>query len=129
MSTSLQVHHPALTQSQTPADVDSIAVLDALNDGVCRRILAACDETPRTAQECAAACDVPLSTVYRKLGTLTDAALLDEGVRVDAERNFPHEFTTRFDTLSVSLRGSDDVTVEVRQAATDGGVEEDEASN
>lgn len=125
-ASSMQVSHPTLTHStkQTPADVDPVAVLDALNDGVCRRILVTCDERARTAQECAAACDVPLSTVYRKLGTLTDAALLAERVRIDAERNFPSEFRTQFDTLSVSLTGGD--AVEIRQAVTDGGVDEDD---
>lgn len=113
---------------ETPTDVDSVAVLSALNDSVCRRLLAVCGERPRTAQECAAACDVPLSTVYRKLGTLTDAALLTEDVRVDAEHNFPHEFTTRFETLSVSLDGGDDATVEVQPVATDGGVAENEVA-
>ncbi|SEO59055.1 Helix-turn-helix domain-containing protein [Halogranum amylolyticum] len=123
---SMQVSHPALTHSThpTPDDVDPITVLDALNDGVCRRILVTCGERARTAQECAAACDVPLSTVYRKLGVLTDAALLAERVRIDAERNFPSEFSTQFDTLSVSLTGVD--AVEIRQVVTDGGVDGDE---
>lgn len=116
------------TERETLADVDSIAVLDALHDAVGRRILTACDGTPRTAQECADVCDVPLSTVYRKLGTLTDAGLLTEQVRIDAEHNFPREFETCFETLSVSVAGGDDVTVEVLQASTDGGVDENEVT-
>ncbi|MFC7129177.1 helix-turn-helix domain-containing protein [Haloferax chudinovii] len=96
------------------------AVLSALSDGDSRRILAACDEAPRTAQECAELCDVPLSTVYRKLDLLTEASLLDERLRVQTATHHPREFATNFDTLSFSFDDAG-VSLAFRQVATDGG--------
>ncbi|WP_416838614.1 helix-turn-helix domain-containing protein [Haloferax sp. DFSO52] len=98
---------------------DPSAVLSALNDGDSRRILAVCDDQPRTAQECANLCDIPLSSVYRKLDLLSDAALLEEGRRIQPDAHHPREFSTHFDALSLSFDAG--VSVNFRQVATDGG--------
>lgn len=111
--------HPG-TLSDADLDPDPTDVLSALGDPDCRQLLSACEETPRTAQECADACDLPLSTVYRKLETLTDAGLLEQGRRIRSQNNHPTEFATSFDTLAVSLRGGDELSVDLRQVATDG---------
>ncbi|WP_396610693.1 helix-turn-helix domain-containing protein [Haloferax sp. S1W] len=100
---------------------DPDVVLSALSDDDSRRILAACDEQALTAQECADTCDVPLSTVYRKLNTLAEASLLEEGRRIQAATHHPREYSTNFDTLSLSLASGSNVAVEFRQVATDGG--------
>lgn len=102
-----------------PRQADPAAVLSAINDADSRRILVACAETPLTAEECASACDVPLSTVYRKLDRLAEVDLLGTGRRVVPHRNHPQEFFTDFDALAVSLRGG--VDVDLLQVATDGG--------
>ena len=97
------------------------AVLSALSDTDSRRILAACDDEPRTAQECAAVCDIPLSSVYRKLDQLSEASLLSEGLRIQPNAHHPREFSTQFDSLSLSFDAG--VSVDFRQVATDGGEE------
>ncbi|AFK18188.1 ArsR family transcriptional regulator [Haloferax mediterranei ATCC 33500] len=104
---------------------DSSAVLSVLSDDDSRRILAACDEAPRTAQECADVCDVPLSTVYRKLDQLTEASLLDERRRIQLASHHPREFETNFDTLSFSFADAG-VAVDFRNVATDGGKDAEE---
>ncbi|MEF8779803.1 MAG: helix-turn-helix domain-containing protein [Haloferacaceae archaeon] len=111
--------HPGAV-SDVERGPDPTDVLSALGDPDCRQLLSACEETPRTAQECAEACELPLSTVYRKLETLTDAGLLEEGRRIRSQNNHPTEFATSFDTLAVSLRAGDELSVDFRQVATDG---------
>ncbi|KAB1186713.1 MULTISPECIES: helix-turn-helix domain-containing protein [Haloferax] len=106
--------------SQHQDVADTSVVLSALSDDDNRRLLAACDDAPRTAQECAEVCDIPLSSVYRKLGQLSEASLLDEGRRIQTAAHHPREFSTRFDTLSFSF-GETGVSVDFRQVATDGG--------
>lgn len=115
--------------SNAEPDVDPTDVLSALGDPDCRRLLSTCEETPRTAQECAEGCDLPLSTVYRKLELLTDAGLLEEGRRIRSRNNHPTEFSTSFDTLAVSLRAGDELSVDFRQVAADGDGRESDSGN
>ncbi|NHX35151.1 MULTISPECIES: ArsR/SmtB family transcription factor [Halolamina] len=54
-------------------------LLDALSDETSRRILSTLTE-PTAAAELADDCDIPSSTVYRKLDVLTRAELIEERV-------------------------------------------------
>lgn len=85
-------------------------VLDALEDPACRTIIESVD-TPMTASEISDACDIPLSTTYRKLELLTEATLLDEQTEI---REDGHH-TTRYvlDVQSVELSRSEDGEFEV----------------
>ncbi|KAB1192458.1 helix-turn-helix domain-containing protein [Haloferax sp. MBLA0076] len=121
-STTLAANGIGGFDSQHQDVADTSVVLSALSDDDNRRILAACDDAPRTAQECAEVCDIPLSSVYRKLSQLSEASLLDEGRRIQTSAHHPREFSTRFDTLSFSF-GDSGVSVDFRQVATDGGEE------
>ncbi|MFB6198530.1 MAG: helix-turn-helix domain-containing protein, partial [Halobacteriaceae archaeon] len=56
-------------------------VLDALDDQDCRKILEKLEE-PMTAAEIAEACDIPISTTYRKLDLLSEGSLVSEGTKV-----------------------------------------------
>lgn len=103
-----------------PMAVKATDVLSALGDQDCRELLSACEQESLTAQECAEACELPLSTVYRKLDLLTDAGLLEENRRIKTANNHPTEFSTSFDTLAVSLRAGDELSLDFRQIAADG---------
>lgn len=85
-------------------------VLDALEDPACRTIIETVD-TPMTASEISDACDIPLSTTYRKLDLLTDASLLEEQTEI---REDGHH-TTRYvlDVQSVELTLTEDGSFEV----------------
>lgn len=82
-------------------------LLDALDDDDCRRILEATDEASLTASEIAEACDLALSTTYRKLDVLTEADLLSKGLRVrrSGQHSAEYERTVEDVMLTVSPTG------------------------
>jgi len=88
------------------ADPDAERVLDALSDDDTRRILAACGGSPRTVNELAEECEVPLSSVYRKVETLVENGLLEERVRPRKRGRHPSEYGRAAE--GVSLRFTDD---------------------
>ncbi|MES3161632.1 MAG: helix-turn-helix domain-containing protein [Halorubrum sp.] len=94
--------------SLTDADETLGDAFDALADPDCRAILAAADE-PMTTGELAEACDIALSTAYRKVEQLNRTPLLDEGIRFDPDGDHAAEYS----------RAVTDATVEL----TDAGVE------
>ncbi len=88
------------------ASPDPEDVLDALSDDDSRRILAACGDSPHTVNELAEECEVPLSSVYRKVETLVENGLLEERVRPRKRGRHPSEYGRATD--GVSLRFTDD---------------------
>jgi len=89
-------------------------VLDALDDPVCRRIVSELDE-PMTAHEIADTCEVPPATTYRKLGLLSDAALLDETVNVRADGHHTTRYRVDFDRVALSLTEDRELEVSVER--------------
>lgn len=63
---------------------DLPVVLSALDDAECRAILTEATE-PMTVTELTDACDIPKSTLYRKLDLLGDAALVQEHIEPGPE--------------------------------------------
>lgn len=78
-------------------------VLDALGDQDCRDILRAMGEEALTASECSTACDLPLSTTYRKLERLSEAGLVTEGLRIRRDGKHASQYRRRFTDVSVGL--------------------------
>ncbi|MFC7157985.1 helix-turn-helix domain-containing protein [Halomarina halobia] len=89
------------------------AVLDALDDATCQRIIVELDQ-PMTASELSETCDVPLSTTYRKLDDLSEASLVAEETEI--RRDGHHTTRYRRDFEEVVIRLSEDrrlaVTIE-----------------
>jgi len=75
---------------------------DALADRDCRAILSAADE-PMTTSELADACDIALSTAYRKVERLSETPLLTEGVRFDPNGDHASEYSRRITESTVEL--------------------------
>jgi DNA-binding transcriptional ArsR family regulator len=95
------------------------AVLDALADPDCRRILAALDE-PRTASAVAERCDLPRTSAYRKLSLLSDADLVAERVAVREDGTHPTAY--RRDLAAATVRyddRADAFVLEVAEAGED----------
>lgn len=88
-------------------------LLDAVDDVDCRAILDATGDEALSASELSDACDLPLSTTYRKLERLTDAGLLEERTRVRRSGKHASEYVRTVERLTVSLDGGDGATLEV----------------
>ena len=102
----------------TEADEALETAFDALSDPDCRAILAAVDD-PMTTSEIADACDLALSTAYRKVEQLNATPLLTEGVRFDPNGDHAAEYS----------RGVKEATVSLSDAGIALAVETDEAAS
>jgi DNA-binding transcriptional ArsR family regulator len=102
-------------------DVDADLALAALEDPDCRRLLRAVDPEALTAGELIERCEIPRSTVYRKIERLTEAGLLEERIRLRSDGRHASEYRLAVDDLTVSISGSGGIEVGVaRQAAASG---------
>jgi len=88
------------------------AVLEALDDPGCREIITGLDE-PRTADEISEQCDIPRSTVYRKLDVLTEASLVDESTEVRTDGHHTTRYVADFDAVHVLLEEDRSFAIEV----------------
>ncbi|MDY7081283.1 MAG: helix-turn-helix domain-containing protein [Halobacteria archaeon] len=91
-------------------------ILDALDDPDCRGILETVDE-PMTASEISEECDIPSSTVYRKLELLTDASLLAESVEIRTDGKHTTRYEQAFERLSIELTDDNELEVELEKPA------------
>lgn len=98
------------------ADEAGRLLLDALNDPGCRSILDATGEEAMSANELSEACDLPLSTTYRKLELLTEAGLLSEGIRIRRSGKHTNEYTRRVEEVHLTMCGDGglEMTLEAR---------------
>jgi len=94
---------------------DVQAILHALQDDDCRAVLDATDEAPLSASELADACDLPLSTTYRKLDTLTDVGLLAERTRLCPDGKHASEYVRVVDEVTVDADAGFELTVSRRE--------------
>ncbi|MDS0282889.1 helix-turn-helix domain-containing protein [Haloarcula onubensis] len=102
-----------VAEEETP---ELTTVLDALDDEDCRKIVGTLDE-PMTASEVSEASGVPLSTTYRKLELLTDAALLHEGVEVRADGQHASRYAVDFEAVVIALDEARQFDVEIDHLA------------
>ena len=77
-------------------------VLDALADDDARKIIAALSE-PKTASDLSEECDIPLSTTYRKLETLTETSLLEESTDIRRDGQHTTRYSVAIETVTVSI--------------------------
>lgn len=95
--------------SEIPS-TEGTSLLAALADPDCRAILAATADAPRTAGELATDCEIPASTTYRKVETLTELGLVDERIRLQRAGRCPSEYSLATEAVRVDL-GEGRVTV------------------
>ncbi|GAA0281102.1 ArsR/SmtB family transcription factor [Halobacterium noricense] len=97
-------------------ETDPAAVLDALTDPLCRRVLG-CAREPVTASEVADAADLSLSSTYRKLHTLSDAGLLE--TQTELREDGYHTTRYRATLEEATIRLGEDNDIHVSLAHTD----------
>lgn len=89
-------------------------VLDALADDAAQAIVSELDE-PMTASELSDACDIPLSTTYRKLELLTDASLLSESTEIRRDGQHTTRYAIGFEEVRVRLTENRALSVEIER--------------
>lgn len=87
-------------------------VLDALDDADCRAILRKTAE-PMTANELIDACDIPKSTLYRKLDLLSEASLLREHDVINPGGGRTTRYERNFDDVTISMNEENNFSVTV----------------
>jgi DNA-binding transcriptional ArsR family regulator len=90
-------------------------VLDALDDPACRAVINHLDD-PMTANELATACDIPLSTMYRKLDLLTEASLVREQAAIREDGQHTTRYALAFEEIDVSLDEEHLIEVQIKRA-------------
>lgn len=90
-------------QTTLSADGEGRGLLEALDDEACRTILEATGETARSASELSEACDIPLSTAYRKLELLEETGLIVEGIRIRRSGKHTSEYRRDVDEIRVTV--------------------------
>lgn len=89
-------------------------VLDALDDADCRAILRETAE-PMTATELIDTCDIPKSTVYRKLELLSRASLVREQDTINPGGGRTTKYERDFDDVTISMDDENDFSVTVER--------------
>lgn len=95
-------------------DPDLCSVLAALTDDDCRDILESLVE-PRSAQEIAETCDIPLSTTYRKVNMLAEADLVEEQLDIRRGNKHTKRYVPDFDTVSIERTEDGSLAIDIRR--------------
>ncbi|WP_254864717.1 winged helix-turn-helix domain-containing protein [Halovivax gelatinilyticus] len=91
-------------------------VCAALDDPDCREIIRAL-ETPLTAAEIQERCDIPQSTLYRKLEQLTDATLLEESTEIRRDGHHASKYSIAFEEIRITMDEDHTLDVAVERPA------------
>jgi len=102
-------------------------ILSTLGDEPTRRIIETLSE-PMTANELSEACDIPLSTMYRKLDNLTDASLITESTQIRQGGQHTTRYELDFTEIAILLSEEHTLLAEVdrpsRESTADQRLEE-----
>lgn len=105
--------HPTPSHRTIDSEGEIHTVLNVLDDTDCRRIVGATTNEAMAASEVSEACDLPLSTTYRKLDMLTDAGLLAERTRIRRSGKHTSEYVRIVDEVMISMDETDGFEIQV----------------
>jgi DNA-binding transcriptional ArsR family regulator len=91
-------------------------VLDALADPDARTIIAHLEE-PMTATQLADACDIPQSTLYRKLDLLSEASLLTEIPTIRSDGKHTSRYRVEFESVQFQLTETQELAIDIDRPA------------
>ncbi|OIB58203.1 winged helix-turn-helix domain-containing protein [Natrialba sp. SSL1] len=97
----------------TPSAAEICAALD---DPDCREIIRNLEE-PMTASELTNRCEIPQSTLYRKLELLTDSTLLEETTEIRRDGHHASKYAVAFDEISIGLDEDRSLAVQIDRPA------------
>ncbi|RQG94104.1 winged helix-turn-helix domain-containing protein [Natrarchaeobius chitinivorans] len=104
------VRDPIASES-TPSAEEICAALD---DPDCREIIRNLEE-PMTASELTSRCDIPQSTLYRKLELLTDSTLLEESTDIRRDGHHASKYSVAFDEITLVLDDERNLAVQIER--------------
>jgi len=105
------------TESEVVEGDQAESLLTALEDEDCRAILNATGAEALSASELSEACNMPLSTTYRKVDTLTEAGLLEEQIRISRSGKHTSEYALCVEDVQLSFGGEDGIELEITREA------------
>ncbi|SIS11010.1 winged helix-turn-helix domain-containing protein [Natronorubrum thiooxidans] len=88
----------------------------ALDDPDCREIIRNLEE-PMTAAELTNRCEIPQSTLYRKLELLTDSTLLEESTEIRQDGHHASKYAVAFDEITLTLDEDRTLAVQIERPA------------
>lgn len=92
-------------------------VVGALHDEDCRRIVESLDE-PLTASELRERCEIPRSTLYRKLDRLREATLVRERPEFRSDGSHASQYAVDFRSVVIRREETAELNVEIERPAT-----------
>ena len=95
--------HTPRGESVSDPEVAVGDLLSALEDSDCRGLLRAASGEALSARELSEACDLPLSTTYRKVDTLASVGLLEKRVRLRESSKPTSEYALGVEQVCLSL--------------------------
>ncbi|MCU4750586.1 helix-turn-helix domain-containing protein [Halobacteria archaeon AArc-curdl1] len=104
------VRDPTATESLPTAK----EICAALDDPDCREIIRNLEE-PMTASELKTSCDIPQSTLYRKLDLLTESTLLEESTEIRRDGHHASKYAIAFEEISLQLDEDNELTVAINR--------------
>ncbi|MCU4927011.1 helix-turn-helix domain-containing protein [Halobacteria archaeon AArc-dxtr1] len=106
------VRNPITSERTPPAE----EICAALDDPDCREIIRRLDE-PQTASELTDRCDIPQSTLYRKLEVLTGATLLEESTEIRRDGHHASKYSVAFEEITLVLEDDRTLSVKIERPA------------
>ena len=91
-------------------------LLDALSEETNRTILSALDE-PTSVAELVEECDIPMSTVYRRLGALNEMDLVTEHVAIDADKGRYRLYERNVSRVTITVDGAGRLRTRIERGA------------
>ncbi|MCU4744561.1 helix-turn-helix domain-containing protein [Halobacteria archaeon AArc-m2/3/4] len=105
---------------QQEGNSEPAALFQVLADDYARRILVAADREPMTAKALSEACDMSLTTVYRRVSALQKHDLVEERTTIGPDGSHRSTFETVLEGLHVDLsEGELTLTMETRDELAD----------
>lgn len=102
----------SIGSSDESVEPPAAAVLRSLNDDDCRTILTALNNR-KSANTLREVCDLPRSTVYRKLELLREAELVREYTEVRSDGPNTTLYKRDFTDISIGIDDSDEFTIDI----------------
>ena len=102
-----------ITSESTPAAEE---ICSALDDPDCREIIRNLEE-PMTAAELTNQCEIPQSTLYRKLELLTESTLLEESTEIRQDGHHASKYAVAFDEITLVLDDDRTLAVQIERPA------------